>query len=125
MALPVSNVDNSIEFYKRWASMEVVGEPVVVMGTKSGVMTDQDRGFRLSLIQSANVQPISGNFHLGIAFSSKEELVRRAEEAQKAGLLSMGPIDQPPPLGYWAMLADPDGHAVELSFGQGPPLVDR
>jgi hypothetical protein len=29
-----------------------------------------------------------------------------------------GPIDSGPPVGYWGYIVDPDGHNLELSFGQ-------
>ena len=29
-----------------------------------------------------------------------------------------GPDDAGPPVGYWAFLRDPDGHTLELSYGQ-------
>ena len=34
------------------------------------------------------------------------------------GCLVAGPTDSGPPIGYWAFLRDPDGHTLELSFGQ-------
>jgi hypothetical protein len=29
-----------------------------------------------------------------------------------------GPYDSGPPVGYWAIIPDPDGHNLELSYGQ-------
>ena len=29
-----------------------------------------------------------------------------------------GPFDSGPPVGYWAIIPDPDGHNLELSYGQ-------
>ncbi len=29
-----------------------------------------------------------------------------------------GPIDSGPPVGYWGYIVDPDGHNLELSYGQ-------
>jgi len=39
-------------------------------------------------------------------------------EAEREGCLRHGPVDSGYPLGYWAFLADPDGHQLELSYGQ-------
>jgi catechol 2,3-dioxygenase-like lactoylglutathione lyase family enzyme len=36
----------------------------------------------------------------------------------KAARLSDRPVDSGYPLGYWAFLLDPDGHQLELSYGQ-------
>ena len=32
--------------------------------------------------------------------------------------MRLGPIDSGEPVGYWAFLSDPDGHTLELAFGQ-------
>ena len=29
----------------------------------------------------------------------------------------MGPTDSGYPIGYWAFLADPDGHTLEIAYG--------
>lgn len=43
---------------------------------------------------------------------------RLREEARAEGRLRMGPTESGYPVGYWALLSDPDGHTLELSFGQ-------
>ena len=35
-----------------------------------------------------------------------------------AGYAVFGPIDSGPPVGYWGYIVDPDGHNLEISFGQ-------
>ena len=30
----------------------------------------------------------------------------------------LGPVDSGPPVGYWAYIVDPDGHNLEISYGQ-------
>ena len=35
-----------------------------------------------------------------------------------AGCLLKPPEDSGPPVGYWALLRDPDGHTLEISYGQ-------
>ena len=30
----------------------------------------------------------------------------------------LGPFDDGPPVGYWAYVVDPDGHNLEISYGQ-------
>ena len=34
-----------------------------------------------------------------------------------------GPEDSGPPVGYWAYVVDPDGHNLEVSFGQDVGLT--
>jgi predicted enzyme related to lactoylglutathione lyase len=38
--------------------------------------------------------------------------------AKDDGRTVLGPIDSGPPVGYWAYIADPDGHNLEISYGQ-------
>ncbi len=45
-------------------------------------------------------------------------LESRVAEARAEHITIYGPKDDPPPVGYWALLSDPDGHTLELSFGQ-------
>ena len=39
-------------------------------------------------------------------------------EARREGRPTRAPIDAGDPVGYTARIADPDGHSLELSFGQ-------
>ncbi|NEQ25700.1 MAG: VOC family protein, partial [Microcoleus sp. SIO2G3] len=56
--------------------------------------------------------------HLGVACESREEVDRLCNQAHSEGILLKGPIDSPPPVGYWAYIRDPDGHTLEISYGQ-------
>ena len=44
-----------------------------------------------------------------------DELCARAQSEMRSVL---GPIDSGPPVGYWAYIVDPDGHNLEVSYGQ-------
>ena len=47
---------------------------------------------------------------------------RRSDQCAQAraeGIEVGGPYDTGPPVGYWAIIPDPDGHNLELSYGQG------
>ncbi len=35
----------------------------------------------------------------------------------------LGPTDSPYPVGYWALISDPDDHTLELSYGQEVALA--
>ncbi|MFQ5417474.1 MAG: VOC family protein, partial [Myxococcota bacterium] len=51
---------------------------------------------------------------------------RLCSEARQEGCIIAGPVDSGPPVGYWAFLRDPDGHTLEISFGQEVgAIVDR
>jgi hypothetical protein len=40
------------------------------------------------------------------------------ERARIEGVMIKPPQDSGYPVGYWAFLQDPDGHTLELSYGQ-------
>jgi predicted lactoylglutathione lyase len=56
--------------------------------------------------------------HLGVGCASREEVDRLAALAKEEARLINGPLDYGPPVGYWAFIRDPDGHTLEVSFGQ-------
>jgi catechol 2,3-dioxygenase-like lactoylglutathione lyase family enzyme len=120
VALPVSDIEASLEFYRRFADMEVVhrrrddetGEQVVWV-------SDRTRPFVIVLIEQDRPSGVLTGFsHLGIGCDSREEVDRRAALARQERRTVRGPFDSGPPVGYWAFITDPDGNNLELSFGQ-------
>ncbi|HEX8118330.1 MAG TPA: VOC family protein, partial [Pyrinomonadaceae bacterium] len=80
---------------------------------------DRTRPFVLVLIEVESVEhPLVPWAHLGVGCESREEVERLCGEARAEGRLLTGPTDSGYPVGYWALLRDPDGHTLELSFGQ-------
>jgi catechol 2,3-dioxygenase-like lactoylglutathione lyase family enzyme len=53
-----------------------------------------------------------------VGCASRDSLEQLCDQARAAGVLLSGPQDSGYPVGYWAFLRDPDGHTLELSFGQ-------
>ncbi|BAZ51061.1 glyoxalase/bleomycin resistance protein/dioxygenase [Nostoc sp. NIES-4103] len=120
VALEVSDIDQSISFYAKYAEMKVVHrrtDPTTQVDV--AWISDLTRPFVIVLIQVAKVQgkllPIS---HLGVACKTREEVDRLCHEAQSEGVLLEGPNDWGHPVGYWAFIQDPDGHTLEVSYGQ-------
>jgi catechol 2,3-dioxygenase-like lactoylglutathione lyase family enzyme len=114
VALPVTDLERSIDFYGRYAGLKVVHR-------RAGVawLSDRTRPFVIVLMEQPRVEhPLRPFAHLGVGCASREELDRLAAQARAEGRLVGGPEDSGPPVGYWAFLADPDGHTLELSFGQ-------
>ena len=120
IALPVSDVEASLAFYAKYARMQVVhrrgdagrGEEVVWV-------SDGTRPFVVVLIGVAEVEhPLLPWAHLGVGCESREEVDRLCAEARSEGRIRMGPTESGYPVGYWALLSDPDGHTLELSYGQ-------
>jgi catechol 2,3-dioxygenase-like lactoylglutathione lyase family enzyme len=120
IALPVSNVERSIEFYSTYAGMQVVHRRI---DAKEGIavvwLSDCTRPFVIVLLETASVHPILSPFaHLGVGCPSREYLELLCEKARQEGVLIEEPKDSGYPVGYWAFLRDPDGHTLELSYGQ-------
>lgn len=127
VALPVRDVDASAAFYARYADMEVVHRRTDGTGDGEGDdagaasvvwLSDLTRPFVVVLIQSSVTHTLGGWSHLGVAVASRDEVDRRVGSARAEGITVRGPFDSGPPVGYWAILADPDGHHLELAFGQ-------
>jgi len=120
IALPVSQLERSIEFYQTYAGMQVVHQRI---DAESGVavawLTDHTRPFAIVLIQTESVHPVlSPLAHLGVGCQSRDDVDRLCHKAREAGVLVQEPQDSGYPIGYWAFLRDPDGHTLELSYGQ-------
>ena len=120
VALPVTDVGASLDFYRRYAEMDVVhrrrdGDT----GNEVVWVSDRTRPFVIVLIEQ---DPSSGNLtgfsHLGVGCESRAEVDRRCELARGEGRTVFGPLDSGPPVGYWGFVADPDGNNLELSHGQ-------
>jgi catechol 2,3-dioxygenase-like lactoylglutathione lyase family enzyme len=129
VALAVTDVARSVRFYADYAGFEVVHERHDD-DTGSAVVwiSDLTRPFVLVLIQVAEVSHLlSGYNHLGVGVASRDEVDRLATRAHDAGLLRLGPVDAGYPVGYWAIISDPDGHNLEVSHGQevGSTVQDR
>jgi len=114
VALPVTDLERSAAFYADYANMRVVHRrPQVVW------LGDGTRPFVIVLIEAEEVRdPLKPFAHLGVGCATREEVDQLCEKARSAGILIGGPTESGPPVGYWAFVRDPDGHTLELSFGQ-------
>jgi catechol 2,3-dioxygenase-like lactoylglutathione lyase family enzyme len=117
IALTTSNLDASLAFYARYAGMKLVHErrdPGRVAW-----ISDLTRPFVLVLIEVERVDSRLGGFnHIGVGCASRDDVDRLCAQAKEEEHLAFGPIDSGYPVGYWAFLRDPDGHQLEISFGQ-------
>jgi RimJ/RimL family protein N-acetyltransferase/catechol 2,3-dioxygenase-like lactoylglutathione lyase family enzyme len=121
VALPVTNLARSIAFYARYAKMNVVhrrprpSDP----GLEIAWLSDRTRPFVVVLVEAASVDRPLGPFaHLGVACADRGEVDRLCDLARLEGCLREEPSEMGGAAGYLAMLSDPDGHTLELSFGQ-------
>ena len=120
VALLARRIEESVDFYRRFAAMEVVHRRVDASTGKTVVwLSDRTRPFVLVLIEAAAVDHRLGGFaHLGVGCESVAEVDRRCALARAEGRSCVGPIDGGEPVGYFALIADPDGHNLELAHGQ-------
>jgi catechol 2,3-dioxygenase-like lactoylglutathione lyase family enzyme len=114
IALEAADLDASVAFYASFAAMQVVHR-------REGVvwLSDNTRPFVIVLIASDRIAAsLRPSAHLGVACATHEEVDRLAELAREQGRLIRGPKDAGSPVGYWVFIRDPDGHTLELSYGQ-------
>lgn len=126
IALTVSDLDASAEFYARFANFAVIHRRTQRerADLEIGWLSDRTRPFVLVLAETDEIEHALGPFaHLGVACESREEVDRLCAIARAEGILREEPRDYGEPAGYLAMLADPDGHTLELSFGQETALA--
>ena len=120
IALPVTDVEASVAFYSKYARMAVVHRRRdAETGGEVVWVSDRTRPFVVVLIRAERVEhPLRPWAHLGVGCASRDEVDRLCEEARREGRLLSEPADAGYPVGYWALLRDPDGHTLELSYGQ-------
>ena len=120
IALPVSNIQESIQYYATYAHLQVVHQRVdAESDTPVAWLSDRTRPFVIVLIQTDSVDVVLAPFaHLGVACKSREEVDALCDRGRREGIAIQGPQDAGHPVGYWAFLCDPDGHTLELSYGQ-------
>lgn len=118
IALPCTDPDRTIAFYRRYADLSVVHSREHD-GRRVFWLSDLRRPFAVVFIEvAAPGAPLGPMAHLGVCLSSRAEVDRLLADARREGLSVEGPTDSGPPVGYWALIHDPDGHTLELSHGQ-------
>ncbi|MDQ1078105.1 VOC family protein [Pseudoroseomonas cervicalis] len=121
LALVVRDLDASIAFYREFADLQLAHRRAAGGDVEEVAwLADGLRPFALVLVGSSRLRdtPLGPFGHIGIACASPEVIHRRAAEARRRGILRSAPRDDGPPVGLWTYIADPDGHTLELSFGQ-------
>jgi catechol 2,3-dioxygenase-like lactoylglutathione lyase family enzyme len=135
VALFVEDLDVSIDFYRRYAAMEIVHERRETSGGRAVWLGDGKIAFvlvlvapgRRSLLRSisrAVARYFPAPHHLGLACESRERVDSLCDLARREGRLRKRPRDAGPVVGYYGMIADPDGYNLEVSYGQevGPAV---
>jgi catechol 2,3-dioxygenase-like lactoylglutathione lyase family enzyme len=131
LALHISNLDRSLEFYATHTPMRKIHERYdEVTNMRTAWLSDRPLGreteFVLVLIEGDPPQiknakpqvPIAPVSHMGFSVETHDDVDRIAERARQAGILKFGPIYLDDIVGYICIIADPDGHQLEFSYGQ-------
>jgi lactoylglutathione lyase len=132
LALHVRELETSIPFYENYTNLRVIERhsDKASTGMEVAWLSDREPGRETEFVMvlqagvpaiMPNAQPQSPLFpisHLGFAVESKEEVDRLANLAKGEGRLRFGPQFLNQHAGYLCIVADPDGHNVEFSFGQ-------
>ena len=118
VALAVSDLDETLDFYRRHADMTPVHRRTSDDGTRVAWITDHTRPFVVVLLEHEVTHTLGGWAHLGIGVDSRDEVDRRLAAAAAEGRTVFGPTDAGPPTGYYGVIVDPDGHNLEVAHGQ-------
>lgn len=118
VALMVSEIDRTIDFWHRYAGMDVIHRRPSDDGGEVVWMSDHTRPFVIVFIEGAVTHRLGPNGHLGVACETRARVDEMAALAEEEGRATLGPTDLGPPVGYFVFIEDPDGHILELSFGQ-------
>lgn len=121
IALGVRDLERTIAFYRKHVGLHLVhdrtddGHRVVWLAER-----EVDADFVLVLFELRGDPPSGPGTlqHLGFAVGSREEVDAAAAAARADGVLRMEPVYAGLVVGYFCILADPDGNAVEFSYGQ-------
>src|SRR5256885_1368367 len=82
-------------------------------------VSDRPRPFAIVLMEtSGEIKPLLPYAHLGVGVPSRQEVDRLCVLAREQDCLIREAEDSGPPVGYWALLRDPDGHTLEIAYGQ-------
>lgn len=130
IARHVVDLDACLDFYQRYCGMRVChrreeyGESVVWLAEPG-----KEKQFILVLIPGGpgRDQAETDFSHLGFALGSEQAVDAIADKARAEGCLWWEPKSNPYPVGYYCGVRDPDGNAVEFSYGQplGPGAPGR
>lgn len=120
IALHVRDLEASRTFYEHYCGLHVSRERHAGQTIYWLAEPGRDQQFILVLIPGGpgRDQPANDYSHLGYALDSREAVDAIAERARAAGCLLWEPREEPYPVGYYCGLRDPDGNAVEFSYGQ-------
>ncbi len=133
VALHVRDLDACVAFYLSFCGLKCVHQRAAGDGGGEGRVVwlaepGRERAFILVLLGGGpgRDQGEGDYSHFGFALDSRAAVDAVAEKARAAGCLIWPPRAEPYPVGYYCGVRDPDGNAVEFSYGQplGPGAAE-
>jgi len=121
VALLVSDVDKTADFYIKYCGLRVVERRVDPKTGYRVVWLGKDLDFVLVAFEGEKkpvqsiVKPLS---HLGFSLASRDEVDEIANIARQENILNYGPVYIDKDVGYICEILDPDFNSVEFSYGQ-------
>jgi lactoylglutathione lyase len=127
LALECRDIAKTIEFYQRYADMEVIHDRYEQGVRVTWIRHRRDRnGLILVLIQKPRVSKTEGRMnHLGFHVASRSEVDLISTTAASDNFLAEPAKNGGEILGYLCIVRDPDGNLVEFSYGQAKAPCDR
>jgi catechol 2,3-dioxygenase-like lactoylglutathione lyase family enzyme len=133
VALPVTDLDASIEFYTTVTPLVVVTRNTdengrgVWLSNKNQVDSPfvlvlaefkPETGARFGIEPGKKATTLAPFAHIGIELPRREDVDAVAEKARAVGALEWEPMDMAAHIGYICAVKDPDGNTVEFSHNQ-------
>ena len=133
VAVPVSDIDRSIEFYTSLTPLVVVAQHADENGKGAWLSNDKQVETPFVLVLSQLIPTVAQQFeiepgkpvrtlgpfaHIGIELPNKEDVDAMAERARELGVLAWEPRQMPEHIGYICAARDPDGNVIEFSWNQ-------
>ena len=126
IALPSSQLDESIAWYERFTPLRLLERREDADGQSAWLAHPGQtvNPFVLVLVMfykaQGTKQPQLAPFaHIGIEMPERTDVDRVAAQGKAEGCLVWDAQDMPPPVGYICALTDPDGNVIEISHDQG------
>lgn len=128
IALPVRDIETSIEWYTSHTPLEVIARRHDDVGESTWLADPATVGAPMVLvlvsIDAARSEPPVATMspapfaHIGIELPTRADVDAIAARGEAEDCLAWGAIELPPPIGYVCGLRDPDGNNVEFSYDQ-------
>ena len=133
VALPVTDLERSIEFYTSVTPLVLVTRNVDDNGQGAWLSNKNQVDSPFVLVLAEFKPEIGKNFgiepgqkattlapfaHIGIELPKREDVDAVAEKARAVGALEWEPRDMAAHIGYICAVKDPDGNTVEFSHNQ-------